>query len=121
MNLVDVLINAPASRRLFAAWLVINRGSPYLGRGCIVILAMVFIVTAELSVSTTWSAASSMAPSMETVNRTRKGDRLPVPALHRDSVNFRLEHPVKLPVGCESIASFLARSPLAETAGYCLS
>ena len=29
----------------------INRGFPYLGRGCIVILAMVFIVIAELSVS----------------------------------------------------------------------
>jgi benzoylformate decarboxylase len=58
----------------------INRVFPYLGRGCIVILAMVFIVTAELSVSTTWSAASSMATSMETVNRTHKGDRLALPA-----------------------------------------
>jgi hypothetical protein len=90
----------------------INRAFPYLGRGCIVILAMVFIITAELSVSTTWSAASSMATSMETANRTHKGDRLPLPALHRDSVNFRLEHPAKLPVGCESVASFLARSPV---------
>ena len=90
----------------------INRVFPYLGRGCIVILAMVFIVTAELSVSTTWSAASSMATSMETVNRTHKGDRLALPALHRDSLNFRLEHPAKLPVGCESVASFLARSPV---------
>jgi hypothetical protein len=31
-----------------------------------------------------------------TVNRTHKGDRLPLPALHRDSVNFRLEHPAKI-------------------------
>ena len=99
----------------------INRGFPYLGRGCIVILAVVLIITAELSVSTSWSAASSMATSMETVNRTHKTDRLPLPALHRDSVNFRLEHPAKLPVGCESVASSITRSPLAETARYCLS
>jgi hypothetical protein len=35
----------------------INRAFPYLGRGCIVTLAVVSIITAELSVSTTWSAA----------------------------------------------------------------
>jgi hypothetical protein len=99
----------------------VNRSFPYLGRGCIVILATVLIITAELSVSTSWSAASSMATSMETVNRTHKGDRLPLPALHRDSVNFRLEHAAKLPVGCESVVSSFPRSPLAETAGYCLS
>jgi hypothetical protein len=99
----------------------INHVFPYLGRGCIVILAMVFIITAELSVSTSWSAASSMATSTETVNRTHKADRLPLPALHRDSVNFRLEHPAKLPIGCESVASFLARSPLAQIAGRCVS
>ena len=100
----------------------VNRSFPYLGRGCIVILAMVFIVTAELSVSTSWSAASSMATSMETVNRTHKGDRLPLPSFHRDSANFRLEHSAKkLPVGCESVESSITRSPLAETARYCLS
>jgi hypothetical protein len=99
----------------------INRGFPYLGRGCIVILAVVLIITAELSVATSWSAASSMATSMETVNRTHKGDRLPLLPLHRDSVNFRLEHPAKLPVGCELVASFLARSPLSQIAGRCVS
>ena len=101
---------------------LINRSCPYLGRACIVILAMVFLITAELSVSTTtWSAASSMPPSVETVNRTSKGDRLPLPPLHSDSVNFQLQHPAKLPVGCESVASSITRSPLAETARYCLS
>jgi hypothetical protein len=100
----------------------INRGFPYLGRGCIVFLAMVLIITAELSVSTTWSATSSMAPSMETVNRTHKGDRFPLlPALNRDTVNFLLKSAAKLPVGCESVTSPLVQSPLSETAGYCLS
>jgi hypothetical protein len=87
-----------------------------------VMLAMVFIVTAELSVSTSWSAASSMATSTETVNRTHKSDRLPlVPVLHRNTLSIRLEHPAKLPVGCESVASPITRSPLAESARYCLS
>jgi hypothetical protein len=87
-----------------------------------VILAIVLIITAELSVSATWSAALSMAPSMEAVNRAPKGDRFPLlPALHRDKVNFRLGHPAKLPLGCESGASSITRSQLAETAGYCLS
>jgi hypothetical protein len=100
----------------------INRSFPYLGRGCIVILAMVLIITAELSASTTWSATSSMAPSMQTVDRAKKGDRLlPFPALHRDTVNFPLKSPAKLPVGCESVVSSFPRSPLTETAGYCLS
>ena len=102
---------------------LINRSSPYFARGCIVMLAMVFLITAELSVpTTTWSAVSPMTPSVDTVNRAHKGDRLPLPpALHRDRVNFRLEHPAKLPVGCELVASSITRSPLAETAGYCLS
>jgi hypothetical protein len=101
---------------------LINRAFPYVGRGRIVMLAMVFIVTAELSVSTSWSAASSMATSMETVNRTHKSDRLPlVPVLHRNTLSIRLEHPAKLPVGCESVASPITRSPLAESARYCLS
>ena len=93
----------------------INHVFPYLGRGCIVILAMVLIVTAELSVSTSWSAASSMATSIETVNRTHKGDRLP---LHRHTV---LNSPAKLPVGCESVISSVDSSPLAQMARGCQS
>jgi hypothetical protein len=100
----------------------INRGFPYLGRGCIMILAIVLFIIAEISASTTWSAASSMAASMETVNRTHKTDRLPlVPVLHRNTLSIRLEHPAKLPVDCESVASPITRSPLAESARYCLS
>ena len=100
----------------------VNRRFPYLSRDCIVSLAMVFIITAELSTSITWSAASERAPSMQTVDRAKKGDRLPLfPTLHPDTVNFGLKRPAKLPVGCESVASSLSRSPLTETAGRCLS
>jgi hypothetical protein len=56
----------------------INHVFPYLGRGCIVILAMVFIVTAELSVSTSWSAASITAPST--------GDGIASPANHLEEL-----------------------------------
>src|SRR6202035_3123046 len=41
------------------------------------------VVTAELSASTSWSAVSIPAPSTQTVDRTAKGDRLPI---HRHTV-----------------------------------
>jgi hypothetical protein len=82
------------------------------------ILAIVLFIIAEISASTTWSAASSMAASMETVNRTHKTDRLPlVPVLHRNTLSIRLEHPAKLPVDCESVASPITRSPLRKVQG----
>ena len=87
----------------------INRGFPYLGRGCIVVLAMVLIVTTELA-STTWSAFSGTALSMQTVERAHKTDRLP---LHRDTVAM------KLPEGCESVLSSVDGSPLAQMARSC--
>ena len=65
----------------------INRGFPYLARGCIVVLAIVFIVTAELLASTTGSASSATALSMQTVERAHKTDRLP---LHRHEITRRL-------------------------------
>jgi hypothetical protein len=77
-------------------------------------LATVSIITTELSVSTTWSAAPSAIPSMEeVVNRTHKGDRLPLPRIER------AEH--KLPVGCESVVSSFGRSSLTHIARHCLS
>jgi hypothetical protein len=94
-----------------------------------VILAMVSIITTELSVSTTWSAASSVS-STETVNRTQKGERLPlVPTLQRTTVNLPLTRTEQtafsdhdeLPVGCESLGGPLAHSPLAHISGRCLS
>ena len=66
----------------------------------------------------------------EMVNRNGKGDRLPaVPALHR----LPAKQPVKIETlntflrdqelaeGCESLASSLSRSSLANIAGRCLS
>jgi len=92
----------------------INRAFPYLGRGCIVMLAAVSIITTGLSVSTTWSASPSAIPSMdEGVNRTSKGDRLPLPRIER------ADH--KLPIGCESVVGSFARSSLSHIAWHCLS
>jgi hypothetical protein len=91
----------------------INRNFPYLSRGFIVILTLVVIVTSELSVSTTWSAAPSAIPSTEVVNRAHKGDRLLLPRIERAER--------ELPVGCESVVSSLVRSPLTHVARACLS
>jgi hypothetical protein len=90
---------------------------------------MVFVITTEISASTSWSVASSATPSGEIVNRAQKGDRLPViPTLHRNTANLPLKRTEQtdfidpeLPVGCESVASFLSHSLLAHIAGRCLS
>jgi hypothetical protein len=55
----------------------IIRAFPYLGKGSIVILAAVAIITSGLSVATT-SSASSEGSLAEIVDRTTKGDRLPL-------------------------------------------
>jgi hypothetical protein len=111
IDMGDLVMSMPIASGLFNA---INRAFPYLGRGCVVSLAAVSIITTELSVSTTWSAASSVVPSMEeVVNRAHKGSRLPLPHIERAG------H--KLPVGCESVVSPLTRSPLIHTARNCLS
>jgi hypothetical protein len=105
-----------------------GRSARYFIVGCSVLLAMVSIVISiEVSVATAWSGA---APSIEIMNRTRKGDRLPlVPAFHQNAVNLPLQVDVPrtpapspgLLEGCESLASSLAPSLLAHTAGRCLS
>jgi hypothetical protein len=105
-----------------------GRGLQYLVGGCSVLLATVSIVIGiEVSVA---AASSGAAPSMEIIDRARKGDRLPVvPALHRNPVNrppevnlSRIPAPDQgLADGCESLASPLAHSPLAQIAGRCLS
>jgi len=105
-----------------------GRGLQYLVGGCSVLLATVSIVIGiEVSAAT---ASSGAAPSTEIINRTQKGDRLPlVPALHEDpssrllEVNFpRISAPDRgLADGCEPLASPLAHSALAQIAGRCLS
>ena len=91
----------------------INRNFPYLTRVSIVVLALVVVIFSELSASTTWSAAPSAISSMEVVNRTQKGDRLPLPRIERADR--------ELPVGCESVVSSIVRSPLTHVARDCLS
>jgi hypothetical protein len=105
-----------------------GRGMLYLVGGCSVLLATVSIVIGiEVSVAT---ASSGAAPSVEIVNRALKGNRLPlVPALDQNPVSGPLEVNVPrvaapdggLADGCESLVSPLARSPLAQIAGRCLS
>jgi hypothetical protein len=105
----------------------IGRGLQYLTGGSGVLVAIVSILIGiELSVATAWSGA----PSVEIVDRGRKGDRLPLlPASHRNAGNRHLELNVPripaldagFPDGCESLASPLARSSLAHVAGRCLS
>jgi hypothetical protein len=105
-----------------------GRALRYLVSGCSVLLAIVSIVIGiEVSVAT---ASSGAAPSVEIVNRALKGNRLPlVPALHRNPVNQPPRVNLRLmPApdggladGCESLVSPLARSPLAQIAGRCLS
>ena len=75
-------------------------------------------------------AADTWATAGEMVDRNGKGDRLPVvPALHRlstkqpakiDTVRA-LPRDQELAEGCESLASSLSRSSLANIAGRCLS
>jgi len=103
-----------------------GRALRYFISGCSVLLAIVSIVIGiELSVAT---ASSRAAPSTEIINRTQKGDRLPVvPALRQNPVNRPPEvNLARIPDqdladGCESLASPLAHSPLAQIAGRCLS
>jgi hypothetical protein len=103
-----------------------GRSCPYVVGACSAILAMVsIIVVIEILVATTWSG---VPPPLEIVNRTGKGDRLP-PVQALNVVDQLLEINVsrkpalnqQLADGCESLASSLAHSPLAQIAGRCLS
>jgi hypothetical protein len=61
--------------------------------------------------------AQSDAP-LEIVNRTHKGDRLP---LAQVNVARAPVYDLKLPEGCDSLVSSLTRSQLARIAGRCVS
>jgi hypothetical protein len=54
--------------------------------------------------------------SVDSVNRTRKADRLPMVHVRRAPV-----YDARLPDGCEPLVSALTRSNLARIAGRCLS
>ncbi len=120
-----MLSQTPLRSGLFSST---GRGLQYLVGGCSVLLATVSIVIGiEVSVAT---ASSATATSVKIINRARKGDRLPlVPALHQNPVSRPAEASLpRIPApdqaladGCESLASPLAHSPLAQIAGRCLS
>jgi hypothetical protein len=87
----------------------INPAFPCFDRGCIVLFAMLLIVPALASSS--WSAPSATAFSVQTVDRAHKADRLP---LRRDPAVA-----MHLPEGCESLVSSVDLSPLAKMARTC--
>jgi len=103
-------------------------GSRRLGRGSIVALAALSIITV-LGISEL-TARSGIEPSGETVNRILKGDRSPLAFRIQTNVAPRprqINTPLKpasgskLPVGCESLVSAFAHSQLARIAGRCVS
>ena len=82
-----------------------------------------FFIGLEVSATT---AAPSFERSQPVVNRTLKGDRLPMtPAKSRNAVNgpFEIKAPPapKLLDGCEPMVSAIGQSPLAQIAGRCVS
>jgi hypothetical protein len=89
---------------------------PYLGRGCIVVLAMVFIIVTYISTSTARSAVSSVVSPVQTISHALKGDRLPLKRSEQPDFSHH-----KLLVGCEPVSSPLTDSLSAHIARNCLS
>ena len=94
---------------------------------CSLVVAIVSIlISIKVSAATVWS---DVAPSKETIDPARKGDRLPLllasdpnPAGPPIVVNVpRISVQRSLPDGCEALASPLARSTVAQIAGRCVS
>jgi hypothetical protein len=86
-----------------------------------------FFIGLEVS-STATTAAPSVEQSATTVNRTLKGDRMPlIPSTSRNAVNGPFEikaPPAAMPElldGCEPVISSIGQTPLAKVAGRCVS
>jgi hypothetical protein len=84
-----------------------------------------FLIGLEVSATT---AAPSTDRTATSVNRTLKGDRLPLtPSKSRNAVNGPFEFkapPASRPElldGCEPVVSSIGQSPLAQIAGRCVS
>jgi hypothetical protein len=84
-----------------------------------------FLIGLEVSATT---AAPSTDRTATSVNRTLKGDRLPLtPGKSRNAVNgpFEIKAPPasrpELLDGCEPVVSSIGQSPLAQIAGRCVS
>jgi hypothetical protein len=83
---------------------------------CAVVLVMIsMIVSLESSVAT---ARSGVHRSVDVMDRTRKGDRLPLVQPRIDVPRAAASGP-KLPDGCDSVVSSLTRSDLARVAHHC--
>lgn len=103
-----------------------RRYSRYLvGCGAIFAIAT-FLVGLEVSATSTASASFSRSAPM--VDRTLKGDRLPLASSkNRNAVNGPTDAPPapapkpKLLDGCEPMVSAIGQSPLAQIAGRCVS
>jgi hypothetical protein len=104
-----------------------DRSLRYLLIACSLVVAIISVlISIKVSAATVWSG---VAPSQETINPARKGDRLPLvvasdlsPADRPIEVNVprrAVQH--SLPDGCEALASHLARSAAAHIAGRCVS
>ena len=105
-----------------------RRNSQYVISGLGVVVALgFFVIGLEVSASTVGSGATR---SSHQVDRTLKGDRLPLipERARKNAVNGPIEilaprPPVRqeLPDGCESIVSQIAQSPLSQVPGRCVS
>jgi|RhiMethySRZTD1v2_1073278.scaffolds.fasta_scaffold1198992_1 hypothetical protein len=84
-----------------------------------VILAAISAVIGLDGIATARPDAGSS--SMEIVNRTRKGDRLPQVQITVPRVADHHSHDSRLPDGCEPLVSSLTHSHLARVAGRCVS
>jgi hypothetical protein len=86
-------------------------------------LGLLALVTG-LQVSST-AATARPAPQLTTtaVDRTLKGDRLPLDAAMNESARTRSPAPAgnRLPDGCEATVSPMTQSPLAHIPGRCIS
>ena len=94
---------------------------------CSLVVAIIStLISIKVAAAPVWSG---VAPSKQTINLARKGDRLPL-ALASDPnpANRPMEVGVPrasvghgLPDGCEALASPLVRSAVANIAGRCVS
>lgn len=113
-----------------------RRRSRYILAGCGAVSAFAiayFLIGVDVTKTT---AAPSADPTLQTVNRALKADRLPMkPAFRLPTIpasksrrnagnEFDLDAPYPRPElldGCEPLVSPIGQSPLAQIAGRCLS
>jgi hypothetical protein len=109
-----------------------RRHSQYVisGLGALVALGF-FVIGLEMSATTAWSGSDRGSLNPQSINRTLKGDRLPLipEKARKNAVNGPLEIQAprapaakqELPDGCEPLVSTIAQSPLSLVPGRCLS